>query len=628
MTDALDSIQDQLAPPSGAFLARREDSVGKMFLAAVEEFGTRPVYVHRGADDAWVPMDWLQTKERVFEIAAGLLALGLGHEDRVAIASKTRIEWILIDLAIMCAAGATTTVYPNTKEDDVQHIISDSGSTIVFVEDAVQLEKVRRHTETLDGVTRIVVLDTEDVEDIDTESSKAMSWDAFRRLGADWLAAHPTCVDESIASTGPETLATLVYTSGTTGHPKGVRLAHRSWTAVGYRVGQDMGILAHDDIHFLWLPLSHVFGKCLISIGLASGLVHAVDGDITRIVEGLGQVRPTIMAGAPRIFEKVRTTVILKNRRGVASRIARWAFSIGQRSLPYTTAGLRLPRSLAVRYAIADKLVFSKLQKTMGGRVRWFISGSAKLNPQVQSWFFAAGIPLIEGYGMTETASIISVDDPKRPGLGTVGAPIPGNEVKIAEDGEILVRGDVLALGYHNLPEETAAAYDAAGWFRTGDIGELDEHGRLRITDRKKDLIKTSGGKYVAPQKVEGAIVNNIPYVSQVLVQGEGHNYIAALLTLDEASIMKWAATHGLEGLSYAEVTQHENVRGMIGHYLEKANARLERWETVKRFEILDRDLSVDEGEVTPSLKVRRAAVVEAFGDKLAKLYDDEEIAS
>lgn len=626
MSQAADFVMEQLVPPSKAFLARREDSVGKMLVAAVEEFGPRPAYLYRGPDDQWTTMTWQQTKEKVFEIAAGLLALGLGYEGRVAIASSTRIEWILIDLAIMCAAGATTTVYPNTKDEDVWHIISDSGSSIVFAEDATQLEKIRKHRGTLDGLVAVVVLDLEGVADIDTADTTVMSWDALRRLGADWLAGHPTCVDEAIASTGPETLSTLIYTSGTTGRPKGVRLAHHSWTTVGYRVGQELGILAHDDIHFLWLPLSHVFGKCLISIGLGSGLVHAVDGDITRIVEGLGQVRPTIMAGAPRIFEKVRTAVILKNRRGLSSRVARWAFSVGQRCLPYSTTGLRVPRTLAIRYAIADRLVFSKLKTTMGGRVRWFISGSAKLNPQVQKWFFAAGIPLIEGYGMTETAAIISLDDPQRPGLGTVGTPIPGNEVRIAEDGEILVRGGVLAMGYHNLPEETAAAYDAGGWFRTGDIGELDDRGRLRITDRKKDLIKTSGGKFVAPQKVEGAIINNIPYVSQAFVQGEGHKYISVLLTLDEPSIMQWAAAHGHEGLSYAEVTQNEDVRGMIGHYMEKANARLERWETVKRFEILDRELSVEDGEVTPTMKVRRSAVAKAFSDKLAKLYDDEVI--
>ncbi|SDB88451.1 long-chain acyl-CoA synthetase [Raineyella antarctica] len=626
MTDPVASVMEQLHRPSEAFLARREHSVGTMFLAAVEEFGSRPAYIYRKADDAWTTMSWVETKERVFEVAAGLLALGVGYEDRVAIASSTRIEWILIDLGIMCAAGATTTVYPNTKDEDVWHIVSDSGSKVVFAENAAQLDKVRLHRDTLDSVTRVVVLDPEGVEDIDVEGTKAMSWDAFRRLGADWLAAHPQSVHESIATTHEDTLSTLIYTSGTTGRPKGVRLAHRSWTTLGYRVGQEMGILEHDDIHFLMLPLSHVFGKCLITLSFTSGLVHAVEGDMTRIVEGLGQVRPTIMASAPRVFEKVRTAVILKNHRGVTARIARWAFSVGQSALPYTTTGLRLPRSLAIRYRIADKLVFSKLKATMGGRVRWFVSGSAQLNPQVQKWFFAAGIPLIEGYGMTETAAITCLDDPKRPGLGTVGRPVPGNEVRIADDGEILVRSPALLVGYHNLPDEAAKAFVEDGWFCTGDIGELDDQGRLRITDRKKDLIKTSGGKYVAPQKVEGAIVNNIPYVSQAFVQGDGRKYISVLLTLDEPSIMKWAASHGHEGLSYAEVTQNEDVRGMIGHYMEKANARLERWETVKRFEILDRELSVDDGEVTPTMKVRRSAVAATFADKLAKLYDDEEI--
>ncbi len=623
MSDLADSVLEQLTPPSAAFRARREDSVGRMFLSAVEEFGPRPAYLYRGADDAWTTMSWNETRDRVFELAAGLLALGLGLEDRVAIASGTRIEWILIDLAIMCAGGATTTVYPNTHDRDVAHILGDSGSRIIFAENAEQVDKVRLHRDTLDAVVKVVVLDPDGVPDLD-DGGKVISWPAFRALGAEWLAGHPGCVDAAIATTGAETLSTLIYTSGTTGRPKGVRLAHRSWTHEGYRVGQDMGILEHDEIHFLWLPLSHVFGKCLISIQLASGLVHAVEGDIPRIVEGLGQVRPTIMAGAPRIFEKVRNAVILKNR-GFISRIPRWAFSVGQRALPYLTTGRSMPRSLALRYAIAHRLVFSKLHATMGGRVRWFVSGSAKLNPQVQNWFWSAGIPLIEGYGMTETAAITFLDIPHDPDLGTVGGPIPGNEVRIADDGEILVKSPALAVGYHNLPEETAASYTADGWFATGDIGELDQRGRLRITDRKKDLIKTSGGKYVAPQKVEGAIVNNNPYVSQVFVQGEGRKYISALITLDEEAMLKWAGRHNLEGLSYAELTQNPDVRGMIDHYMAKANAHLERWETVKRYEILDRELSVADGEVTPSLKVRRSAVARAFADKLDKLYDAED---
>ncbi len=623
MTDLADSVLDQLTPLSEAFRARREETVGRMFRAAVEEFGDRPAYLYRGPDDAWTTLSWHETRERVDILAAGLLALGLGYEDRVAIASATRLEWILVDLAIMCAGGATTTIYPNTKDHDVWHILADSGARIVFAENAGQLEKIRRHKDSLEAVTAVVVFDPEGVDLIDDPATKAISWEVFRRRGAEWLADHPDCVDEAIGRTRAETLSTLIYTSGTTGAPKGVRLDHRAWTFEGYTVGQDMGILEPAEIHFLWLPLSHVFGKCLIAIQLGSGLVHAVEGDIPRIVEGLGQVRPTLMAGAPRIFEKVRNAVMLKNHSGPASRIARWAFKQGQQMIPYMVDGHRAPRGLTIRWAIADALVFSRLKKTMGGRIRWFVSGSAKLNPQVQNWFWAAGIPLIEGYGLTETSAITFLDIPRHPDLGTVGAPIPGNEVRIADDGEILVKGPAVSRGYHDLPELTAEAF-TDGWFHTGDIGELNERGSLRITDRKKDLIKTSGGKYVAPQKVEGAIANNCPYVSQVFVQGEGRKYISALITLDEPALMTWAKAHGHGDLTYAQLTQHEDVRRMMDGYMAKANGRLERWETVKRYEILDRELSVNAGEVTPSLKVRRSAVAEAFADKLARLYDVE----
>ena len=602
-------------PGREAQLRDRSSSVGQMLLDQVERSGNREAFRHRDAAERWTSLSWNQTKDQVFELAAGLLALGLEPEARVSIAATTRIEWILADLAAMCAGGAVTTVYPTTQHDDVAFIMNDAGVSIAVVEDAEQLEKVRRDAELYDRLRAVIMIDGDDPDE------KVHSWQDLRELGRTLLQENPGAVDEAIARTGPDTVATLIYTSGTTGRPKGVVLNHDAWAYEG-RAVQLFALLHPSDVQFLWLPLSHVFGKALLALQLQIGFVTAVDGRIEKIVDGLGEVRPTWMAGAPRIFEKVRARVMMGTQGGVKGLIARWAFSVGQRTIPYRLAGRPLPRGLAAQYWLADRLVFSKLKERMGGRMRFMVSGSAKLSTQVQNWFYAAGLLVIEGYGLTETSAVTFVDDPRAPRLGTVGRPVPGTEVQIADDGEVLLRGLGVSGGYHNRAEANAESF-VDGWFHTGDIGELDADGYLRITDRKKDLIKTSGGKYVAPQKVEGILVANCPYASQVVVYGEGRKYVTALIALDPEAITQWAADNDLGGQSPSELARHPKVRELISGYVDRANERLERWETVKRFVILDSELSVDSGEVTPSMKIRRGAVVRKYQPQLDDLYED-----
>ncbi|NLT31788.1 MAG: long-chain fatty acid--CoA ligase [Propionibacterium sp.] len=606
MSRTLDQLMADSAP-----------SVGEMLRRRVAQSQTKEALKYRGPDDAWLSLTWLEVEEYAHEIAAGLISLGVEHEDRVAIASSTRMEWIMADLGVMCAAAATTTVYPTTKGEDVAYILSDAGVKLVIAEDAEQSDKVLAQAEH-HNVQAIVQIDGTHDHDM------VHSWEELRELGRAYLKDNPGVVDEAINSTNHDSLSTLIYTSGTTGRPKGVRLNHSVWAYEGEGV-KELGIITEEDVHFMWLPLSHVFGKCLITIWLSSGMLTAVDGDLTRIVQGLGEIRPTVMAGAPRIFEKVRNAVMIGNSSGVKSLIARRAFSTGMKTIPYRVAGKKVPPLLAARYALYDKLVFSKLKARMGGRVKFFVSGSAKLNAQVQRWFWAAGINLIEGYGLTETGAITFLNDYRKPALGTVGPVLPGTETKIAEDGEILVRGPGVTAGYENLPEATAESFTEDGWFHTGDIGELDDLGNLRITDRKKDLIKTSGGKFVAPQKVEGAILANCPYISQAVVTGEGRKYISALVVLDPDAIAGWGDGKGYQGMPYSELTQLEHTRRMLNHYIERANQRLERWETIKKFTILDQELTVDDDEVTPSLKIRRGAVEEKYSDLIEQMYEGAE---
>ncbi len=602
-------------------------SIGDLLRWRVEETPKNVAFLvpdRAPVTNTWRKVSYQELKDETYECAAGLISLGLKFEERVAIASTTRYEWILADLGIQCAGAATTTIYPNTRDDEVQHILTDSQSVMLFAENCNQVEKIQQFKE-LDGQVRYIFLfDDDRTDEQKTGDSRVMTMKELVRLGKDYLAALPDCVDKAIDKTNRETLSTLIYTSGTTGIPKGVVLPHGRWTALA-RGLELMDLATEDDLEYLWLPLSHVFGKALIAAQLQIGFQAAVDGRIDRIVTGLGEVKPTLMCGAPRIYEKVRAAVLTKYPpRTLRGRISRWAFAVGRDSRKYRMRNQPMPKVLAAKYQIAEKLVFSKLKETMGGRIKFLISGSAKLSAQVQEWFYSAGIILTEGYGLTETTAVAFYNSWKEPRPGTVGKITPGNEVMIADDGEILIRGPIVAAGYHNLPEQTAEAFDEDGWFHTGDLGSLDDEGFLTVTDRKKDLMKTSGGKYVAPQKVEAAIVANIPYVSQAIAVGDGHKYITALVALDKEALLKWGQNHGHPDASYEELSQNPEVYKSLEKMMARANSKLERWETVKKFAILPGEIDVESGGVTASLKVKRKVVEERYADLINSLYPVE----
>jgi long-chain acyl-CoA synthetase len=597
-----------------ALLAERPASVGASLVQQVAASATKEAFRYLEGQ-RWVSLTWTQTKDKVFQLAAGLLALGVESENRVAIVSGTRIEWILADLAITCAAGATTTVYPTTSHEDVAYILADAGVKIVVAEDEVQVAKVLDHLGELPAVTTVVQMIGR------VQHELVISWADLDQRGADYLALNPTAVENVIASIQPEDLATLIYTSGTTGRPKGVRLINDNWTYVGVSI-EAYDLLYPDDLQYLWLPLSHAFGKVLIAAQLRIGFATAVDGRIDKIVENLAVVHPTFMAGPPRIFEKVRARVMTNAAHGVRAKIFGWAFGLGRKVSLLRLADQEPTGALKVQHGLADKLVFSKIKARMGGNIRFFVSGSAALNREVQEWFHAAGLLVLEGYGLTETSAFTCLNNPRTPRFGTVGPPLPGSEIKIAANGEIMVKGPSVMRGYHNEPEGVRSVVD--GWFATGDIGNLDDHGYLRITDRKKDLIKTSSGKYIAPQKVEGVLKAACPYVSQVVVHGEGRKYATALLTLDPEAIEGWATGQGKTGDSAADLAASSEVREMIEGYVTTANQKLERWETIKRFEILPAEFTVDEGEVTPNQKIRRRAVEQKYADRLESMYDED----
>jgi long-chain acyl-CoA synthetase len=584
-------------------LTRKTKSIAQLLATRVQETPDREAFRYPVGDE-WRSMTWRQAGERVRAIAAGLLSLGLGREDRVGIISNTRVEWLLCDLGVMSAGGASTTVYPSSTAEETAYILADSDSRFAFVEDATQLAKLARGRAELPKLAKAILLDgAPEAKDRDWVLTLA----DLEAAGAAHLAKDPRAIDDVIAGIQGDHLATLIYTSGTTGKPKGVRLLQECWAYTADAMVAS-GILTPDDVQYLWLPMSHSFGKVLEGGHIATGSVLAVDGRIPKIVDNLGVVKPTVMAAVPRIFEKVYNKVLEGAKQGgLKQKIFEWAVKTGRQGSELRQQGKEPSGLLAVKLSIADRLVFSKIKARFGGRIRYFISGSAPLSREIAEFFHAADILILEGYGLTESSAASFCNRPNKYAFGSVGMPMPGTEVKLApEDGEILIKSPGIMQGYHNLPDQTSEALTPDGWLRTGDIGEIDSGGFLRITDRKKDLIKTSGGKYIAPQAIEGKLKSTCPYISQVLVHGDRRNFVTALITLDEEATMKWAAGKGMNGKAYGEVVQTEQVKQLISPFIDEVNKSLAKYETVKQFQILPRDLSVDAGELTPSLKVKR----------------------
>ncbi|GAA2155099.1 AMP-dependent synthetase/ligase [Nocardioides koreensis] len=598
-----------------SFLDRLAPNVAAQFLDRVARTPDREAYRYPKGED-WESVTWKQTGDQVKRLAAGLLSLGIEREQRVGIASNTRYEWILADLAVMCAGAATTTVYPSTNAADTSYILSDSECRVVFAEDDEQIAKLKEHKAELPHLLRVVTFDGT------TDDSWVIDLDALAELGDAYLAEHPDVIEETAKAITPDQLATLIYTSGTTGRPKGVRLRHRSWVYEGAAI-EVQDILHEDDLQFLWLPMAHSFGKVLLSTQLACGFATAIDGRVEKIVENLGIVKPTFMGAAPRIFEKAHGRIITMQQTegGLKEKIFNQAFKVGLEVEGLRREGKSVPLPLKVQHGLFDRLVFSKIRDRFGGRVRFFISGAAALNQDIAQWFNAAGILILEGYGLTESSAGSFVNHPQDYKIGTVGPVLPGSEVKLGEGDEILIKGPGIMDGYHNLPEETSKSLTEDGWLRTGDKGSIDAEGFLTITGRIKDLFKTSGGKYIAPSAIESKFKAICPYASQFMVFGNERNYCVALVTLDPDAMAGWAEENGMAGASYSDIVTSDTVHSMVADYVDELNTRLNRWETIKRWDLLDHDLSVESGELTPSMKVKRNVVETNYQERIDALY-------
>jgi len=597
-------------------IVERSPSVARLFLDRVA--ATPRAEAFRFPDDGggWTSVTWQQVGDRARRLTAGLIAMGIAPEERVALASSTRYEWVLVDFSVLCAGAATTTLYPTTNARDVAFIVANSGSRVVVAEDQTQVDKVLWHRAELPDLEKVVVIDGEGDSDL------VITLAELEALGERLLAQSPDVVERRVDNIRPHHLASIIYTSGTTGRPKGVLLPHRAWVYTAAAIDA-LDILGPEDLNYLWLPLAHAFGKVMLALPLLIGFPTAIDGRVDKIVDNLAVVHPTFMAAAPRIFEKAhaRIQAMMVEEGGLKKRIFDWAIAVGVRASRAREAGSRLSPLLSIQHAMADRLVFSTIRKRFGGRLRFFVSAAAPLNHDIAQWFDAIGIIVLEGYGLTETAAASFINRPNAYRFGTVGLPFPGTEVKIADDGEILVRSPGVMTGYHNLEQATAEALDQAGWLYTGDIGAIDD-GFLRITDRKKDLFKTSQGKYVAPSVISAAFKAICPYASEMIVLGDARPYCVALVSLDSDAITDWAAGNGLANMSFIEIARHDSTRELIGGYVDMLNEQLNRWEQIKKFAILDRELSIAAGDLTPSLKAKRNVIVKNSADVIASLYE------
>jgi long-chain acyl-CoA synthetase len=567
----------------------------------------------------WKTLTWSETLARVRALACGLLAHGLPKGRCVAIASSTRVEWALADLAIGCAGGATATLYPSSTDEDTAFILGDSRAPIVFVENAALAKKVLRSRASLPELRHVVV-----VEAGEALPEGAMPLAAFEALGGTWDAAHPGAFETAARSVTAEDLAAVIYTSGTTGRPKGVELPNSCWTfqAAAVEATQTIGF---SDLQFLWLPLAHVFGKMCLTLGVQMGFPTAIDGRLDRIGENMASVHPTFVCAVPRIFQQARAKIIRKalSEGGAKAAIFKWAVDVGLAVVRRRQAGRPVGLLLEMQNRVADRLVFSKIRARFGRRLKFFFCGSVALPRGLSDFFSACGIVICEGYGLTESAAMTFFNRPWANRVGTVGTILPGMEVATAADSEILLRGPGILRGYFGLPEDTAAAIDADGWFHTGDIGTLDADGYLTITDRKKDLVKTSSGKYVAPSRVEGRLTLETPLIGHAVFHGEGRNYGTALLALSEEEVRAWAAKADLEDLSFAELVKNERLLATLRRHVDNVNEGLAPHEAVRKFAVLPAELGVATGELTPSMKIRRRVVEQRYKDVLDALYVD-----
>ena len=591
-------------------------TVPGMFMHQAQRFGNRVLRVSKQGG-VWTPTTWRESYDGLRRTTLGLVACGVRKGDRVGIVSRTRSEWSDADLAVLCSGAVTVGIYPTASAAEMEHILGHSGCRLLFVENDEILRTMVDIRRKIGLPEKLVLFETKR----NRLPAGVISFPELERLGRELDLREPERFDETWRSVAPDDLATIAYTSGTTGPPKGAMITHANLyhTAIHAVTTQN---LDEDDFGIAYLPLTHMLQRLTVYAVMHSGVRGVYAESIEKLIDNFRELKPTIQVGVPRIFEKIHARIMqrIAGASPLQQRIFAWAMQVGRRSSPYRKERKPMPFMLAVRNTLADRLVFRKIRDVFGGRVKHLLCGGAPMPMELLEFFYAAGLLILEGYGLTETVAPVSVNRPDDFKFGTVGRLIEGIEAKLGEENELLLRGQGLFRGYYKDPEATALAIDAEGWFHSGDIAEIDAEGFIRITDRKKDIIVTAGGKNIAPQNIE-TMVKALPFISHVLVHGDRRNYLTALITLDNAEIRDFAIREGIAAASPEALASHPAIRRLVEEHVAMVNARLAPYETIKRFTILPLDFTEAAGELTPTLKIRRREITRKYGILLDSLY-------
>jgi long-chain acyl-CoA synthetase len=584
-------------------------TVADLLSRSADRYGTSPAIQFKDEGGKWVTRSFEEVRGTVRSLSLGLIDLGVEKGDKVSILANTRPEWTYFDFAALSAGAVVVPIYQTNSPEECHYVLENSDAKLVVVEDEEQLEKVRAVRERLPKLEHVVRM-TGTSED--TISMQELAARGDRREEADW--------EERWSSVAPDDICTFIYTSGTTGPPKGCIISHGNYRSMLDMVNAT-SVIEDDDVSYLYLPLAHSFAL-LIQLGsfdLGATLAYW-ERDPLKIIPNLAEVRPSYFPSVPRIFEKIYTaaTASVEKQGGLKKLIFHWAIGVGRKVREMERAGRKPGFLLQRQYEFADRQVLSKIRGLFGGRLRLAVSGAAPINPEILRFFDAAGVLVLEGWGMTETSTAATISTPDDFKIGTIGRPFPGCEVRIADDGEILVKGPNVFQGYYKNEEATRETI-VDGWLHTGDIGEVDEDGFLKITGRKKDIIITAGGKNITPANLEAEIKQH-PFVSQCVVIGDRRPYLVALVTLDPEEIAKFAQENGLPQNS-EQLAANEEIRSSVEEHLAKVNEKFARVEQVKKIEILPRDLSQEGGELTPTLKVKRAVVAQKYEPEIEALY-------
>jgi long-chain acyl-CoA synthetase len=588
----------------------------ELFFSAVERYGNHPAAFRYKAAGTWHAVTHREAEERVRAIALGLRELGVRPGDRVAILAETRLEWALADYACLATRVACVPIYPTLPANQVEYILRDSAAVAVFCSSAAQVEKIRQVQPGLASLRHVVAFDA----DGGGGGGGVVLLAELEARGRAAAPRYPRFREEALA-VRPDDLATLIYTSGTTGQPKGVMLTHRN---IASNVVACVAVLrvSEDDDCLAVLPLSHILERMVDYYFFHGGVTISYAESIEAFAQNLLEVRPSVVVGVPRLFEKVYARVLENAQKGGAAkrRIFAWAKRTGEQWATYRLSGITVPLRLALARAIADRLVFAKLRARTGGRIKLFVSGGAPLSAEIARFFYSAGLPVMEGYGLTETSPVLTLNPLERLKFGTVGRPIPGVQVTIGRDGEILAKGPNIMQGYYNKPEQTQEAIDADGWFHTGDIGEIDAEGYLKITDRKKDLLKTAGGKYIAPQPIENTVTLN-RFVASAVVLGDQRKFPIILVVPNFDQLEPWAKERNLSYRSRGELLALADVQAKMEREVMSGLRDLAKYELPKKVVLLEHEFTIESGELTPSLKVKRRQVEKNYKALIDGVY-------